>query len=261
MSLTIQGNPPLAGPPRPLSVSYIADLQKALVAALAAVATQSSAASLLRRATFSASGGLIMVRTDASEAKLSLLLNEEALRIVRLVLQDQKAGLNTIRFLPQQPIQPKSGQAEQSQFEASFERLRKTAVNVNAVSDKLSKEIESLDAALKGLNLGVSAWVTLSESSDDDGTLYTDYLGYIRFGSRWGIALRSRICFTTGQDDDETVWLFSDAPRKLRIEAVEKLPALIEKLCVEAEVMLVELQSKVEGVSSLTATVSKGGSR
>jgi hypothetical protein len=74
----------------------------------------------------------------------------------------------------------------------SFQNLAKLAPTLNAASDELTKAIGSLEQSLKKLNIGVSAWVTFADLTDEPGRGEYDYqqVGYTKLKSEWGIALR-----------------------------------------------------------------------
>jgi hypothetical protein len=118
----------------------------------------------------------------------------------------------------------------------AYRALVGTAGILNAVSDELGKSIGVLDAALKKLNLGVAVWVRIDKNKDGpDGEFNHHLLGYAKVNSRWGVALAT----TEGNygwlpDSNDEHWLFNDAPRILRIEAVEHLPALLTKMTEKA---------------------------
>ncbi len=138
----------------------------------------------------------------------------------------------------------------------SFRKLKSAATDLNTASDGLTTVVAEFEAILKQLNLGVPAWVTLSRESDDYGT-YEVELGYTRIGSKWGVALR-----TTDADrsrpEEPTVnqWLFNDAPRQLRLEAIEGLPKLIAALITVAQATAERIQSKSRQATELLAAMT-----
>jgi hypothetical protein len=115
---------------------------------------------------------------------------------------------------------------------ASFQQLAAAATELNAVSDELGKAIGTLDGVLQHLNLGVSTWVKVSAWTDDNNGFYTNRdLGYAKEGSKWGICLRIRQGVFGCEDEEQyESWLFNDAPRALRVDAIDKLPDLLEQL-------------------------------
>lgn len=132
-------------------------------------------------------------------------------------------------------------------LKTSFDELRKAAGVLNTASDEFGKPIAQLDKALKRLNLGVPAWVTIERQDNGDvGYFWMRQLGYGKIGPRWGIAIREMSGFVDDPERESCEeWLFSDAPRALRIQAIDKLPDLITKLAKEATSMAHELQEKV----------------
>ncbi len=130
--------------------------------------------------------------------------------------------------------------------QASFSQLSSAAQDLNKASDELSSSIVSIDAILHKLNLGVPTWVHISGHSEE-----TDYwvkeVGYAKVGSRWGIALRTREGdFNFPLDEKCEQWLFSDGPRWLRGEGVEKIPDLLDELVKSAVSMTQKIRSKID---------------
>src|SRR5207244_9044156 len=88
--------------------------------------------------------------------------------------------------------------------QASFRQLSTSATSLNAVSDELRKTIFELETVLKGLNLGVSAWVTIAHGGDSSGYGYWSRgVGYTRIGRDWRIALRTVEGNETSPEDEE----------------------------------------------------------
>jgi hypothetical protein len=116
--------------------------------------------------------------------------------------------------------------------QSSYQQLSETATALNTASDELGKPISALDAALKKLNLGVEAWVRLERNDDHNtGSYWSRDVGYAKVAGKWGIAISTTSGNYNWPDEEKIdLWLFNDAPRTYRIEAVEKIPDLIEKL-------------------------------
>jgi hypothetical protein len=144
-----------------------------------------------------------------------------------------------------------------------YKQLSTVAADLNAVSDELGKSIAEIDAALKKLNLGIATWVTIR---GDDESPYNDLywsrdIGYAKVNSKWGISLRT----INGQcsDPDRSVteeWLFNDAPRSLRLEAIDKIPELLEKLSQEAVRTTKDIRARLSEAQAV-ADVVKGASK
>lgn len=152
----------------------------------------------------------------------------------------------------------KSADSFSERVSSSYQQLSLAASHLNLVSDELGKSIAILDAALKKLNLGISTWSRLDRWEDAVGNYSTRYLGYAKVGNRWGIALRT-VAGNNTQREDATVeeWLFNEAPRTLRIEAVDKLPDLFENLIKEADIAIRKV--KEQSLSAREFAASLGG--
>lgn len=145
---------------------------------------------------------------------------------------------------------------ERVQF--SFKQLTASATELNAASDELCEVVSALNAALQQLKVGLAAWVTITAGNDASGGYYwIRELGYARVGKKWGIALRDRSGYEHADtDEDCEVWLFEDAPRWLRIEAVGKIPDLIEHLVKQAESTTKRLRAKTAEARALLDVIS-----
>ncbi len=151
---------------------------------------------------------------------------------------------------------PKDDGAFSERVSSSYRQLSLAASHLNIVSDDLGKSIGVLDAALKKLNLGISSWSRLDRWEDAFGNYSSRYLGYAKVNNRWGIALRT-VAGNNNQPEDATVeeWLFNDAPRALRIEAVEKLPDLFDNLIKEADVAIRKVKAQTLSARQLAAAL------
>ena len=153
-------------------------------------------------------------------------------------------------------MQPEDPQA--SKVRSSFERLSKTASSLNSASDRLNKAIEALNDALKKLNLGVASWVTFS--SWEDGPLYeVEELGYAKWGGKWQITLRKTLEDQNRPEDvpaEESGWVFTEAPREMRIRAIPSLPKLIDKLNEDAEAATRTIANKTEEAEAFAVAIS-----
>jgi hypothetical protein len=140
----------------------------------------------------------------------------------------------------------------------SYKRLSLAAVSLNAASDDLGEAISVFDAALKRLNLGISAWVVVSGNNDEDGDWWSREIGYTKIGDKWGIALKaSDGNYSYPERDSAEKWLFNDAPRWMRIEAVGKIPDLLDGLVKQAEETTKKIKTKTEEALALAAAMSK----
>jgi hypothetical protein len=144
---------------------------------------------------------------------------------------------------------------------SSFAELATASESLNRVSDALGKAVSDIDDGLRKLNLGIMAWVVIGTRPSNPPE-YTTYrineLGYSKVGGKWGLAL----CTRSGDDEhpewDESMemWLFNDAPRTLRLSAINKLPELLKKLSEEATEVTKQLQAKLTDAQSIAAAVN-----
>jgi hypothetical protein len=150
------------------------------------------------------------------------------------------------------------GTSPSERIAAFYQQLSVSATELNSVSDELGKSIYALDNALKKLNLGITAWVKISGDHDHGtGDFWGRYLGYAKVGGRWGIAI-SDSAGNYGQmpPDRDEEWLFNDAPRAFRVEAVAKLPELVEKLIEEAQATTKKIKEQTSHAQELAAAVT-----
>lgn len=118
-----------------------------------------------------------------------------------------------------------------------FEQLSKTASSLNVASDRLNQAVEKLNESLRKLNLGVSSWVSFcvwEEGPDSE----VHEIGYGKINGNWGIGIKRTIEDQTQPEAyrvDESQWVFSEAPRDMRIQAIPYLNKVVEKLNQDAE--------------------------
>jgi len=96
--------------------------------------------------------------------------------------------------------------------------------------------------------------VTFCDKPDkDDPDIYDyDQIGYCKVNSTWGIAIQNLWGDADAErHESEGPWLFTDAPREMRIQAVDKIPALIEALSKQASETQKKIEEKTKQVRSL----------
>jgi hypothetical protein len=139
----------------------------------------------------------------------------------------------------------------------SFKDLAASAAQLNAASDELAKAIAPIDSALKKLNVGVTFWHQYVGSNDQNGNYWGRRIGYAKVSGRWGLALSvvsGNVAY--GPDEDEEEWLFNDAPRSMRLEALDHIPAFLENLVKHVTTAAAELRTKTEQARELGAMIS-----
>jgi hypothetical protein len=142
----------------------------------------------------------------------------------------------------------------------SFLELTSVANTLNQVSDALGKAISEIDEGLKKLNLGITTWVRVSfKGGDEEGDCYyyVEELGYAKADGKWGIALKTTEGLDmSGDVPDVETFLFNEAPRSLRLKAIEKIPALLKALSDESAKVTKELEGKLADVRAVAAVVN-----
>jgi uncharacterized protein YoxC len=139
----------------------------------------------------------------------------------------------------------------------SFKELTESAARLNAESDELAKAIAPIDAALKTLNLGVVAWHTYAGTQDEAGDYWAHRVGYAKVGGKWGLAISDVSgSIYHGDDYEEAEWLFNDAPRWMRIKAVDHIPQLLDELVKQTNKVAADLHEKTKTARELANTVA-----
>jgi len=140
--------------------------------------------------------------------------------------------------------------------QASYLQLSAVASDLNAISDELGKSVSEIDAALKKLNLGISVWVEIRSWTGDDLDYYRENVGYAKVDGKWGIALTTVSGNHNNPDqDDVEQWLFNDGPRKLRLDAIEKLPEVLKNLSEEAIRTTDKIKARLAEAKEVAAAV------
>src|SRR5204863_4531725 len=104
------------------------------------------------------------------------------------------------------------------------------------------------------------AWVDTPGGWQDNnnGDFVSHKVGYAKIGVNWGIALRVVV---GNSNYDEVVsderWLFNQAPRTLRLEGIDQLPDLIERLTKKAESTAKKIAKRTDDVRELATAMKQ----
>jgi hypothetical protein len=142
----------------------------------------------------------------------------------------------------------------------SFDKLSETASIINSASRQLNDSIEHLNDALKLLNLGIPVWLKTWEL-DDSNVRDVEEIGYARVRGKWGISIRKTVDFQDGSEPDGNEWQFADAPRYLRIRAIEFLPQLMQKLNDDAEEVAGRLSERAKDAEAFAIVIRAAAQR
>src|SRR5262245_14299466 len=141
---------------------------------------------------------------------------------------------------------------------ASYKRLAESAETLNKKSDEFGQHVAVLDKLLQKLNLGVAAWERIRGSDDDGhGNFWSEDVGYAKVGGKWGVAIRERSGNHNLEDVDSDEWLFEDAPRALRISAIDQIPDLIDKLVKYADKTARKIDEKTAQARELATALTE----
>jgi hypothetical protein len=140
---------------------------------------------------------------------------------------------------------------------SAYKRLAASAAALNAASDEFSKPIEELETALQRLNLGLITWQKVVGGEDEYENYWRREIGYTRMDGTWGIVIRSVSGNHNHDEPDVELWSFGDAPRSYRIEAVDKLPELLEELIRNSDKTAKKLRDKTAEARELAAAVKQ----
>lgn len=137
----------------------------------------------------------------------------------------------------------------------SYNALSAAAADLNAASDALGKSVTAIDTVFQKLNLGVTAWVEVERHTDFDQSFTAVELGYSKLGGKWGVALRTIEGYEYREDARIEEWLFNEAPRRLRVEAIDKLPKLLDGLLKEAKRITERIKTQIGPAEQLAQTL------
>ncbi len=142
-----------------------------------------------------------------------------------------------------------------------YSDLKTVSSDLNAVSDELGKSISEIDTVLKNLNLGVTVWVEIHSGSGDpsngDFSYWHEDIGYAKCRGSWGVCLR-RVDGDQGEDDEGVEqWQFNEAPRALRLSAVDCLIELLQKLIEEGRKTAESIRNKLADVQTVAVALNK----
>jgi hypothetical protein len=165
-------------------------------------------------------------------------------------------NLEETNFMPT----PSDAESRSAKLQSSFKTLSAAANNLNAASDAFGEAVRAVDESLNKLNPGVEAWVVVSRSASDENAPWEvseDRLGYAKTNGRWGLSLTTvEIDNEDGEEDTQGSWLFNDAPRGLRLRAIDHVPALVEALAREVGHTAKRVAESVEIAQQIAGSIS-----
>lgn len=154
--------------------------------------------------------------------------------------------------------------------EASLKQLSSLSKSLNEASDQLSKQISAIEVALNEYKLGVWVWakkpiLTETEISDPDEQgrrfeyNFDHQLGYGKHKGKWGLLVSSGWEGDDGMDTKITP--LRDAPREIRIKAMDRIPDLMDDLAQEMLSVTQEASKRAAEAKQLAAALNNKKSR
>ena len=140
---------------------------------------------------------------------------------------------------------------------AAYKRLAQSAESLSSKTDEFSRQIAVLDSALKKLDLGIIAWERIRGGEDKSGNYWSEDVGYAKINGKWGIAIRERSGNTNVGTEEIDEWLFNDAPRSLRISAIDQMPGLLNKLVASTGKTARKVDEKIAQAKSLASALNR----
>jgi hypothetical protein len=140
---------------------------------------------------------------------------------------------------------------------ATLARAKAAAGKINDATDRLTHNLEEVEAALVEIKLGVWGGVIMPGESDP-GVDYEARLSFRRFEGKWGLFVERGPA--NGDLSNMSVTPLSKASRALRLEAAELLPELVELLVTKAEVSANEAVQRAADMGMLAAALRKARS-
>jgi hypothetical protein len=147
-----------------------------------------------------------------------------------------------------------------NEVESALKHIEVLANSLNQKSDLLSQKIVEIESALNQYKLGIWAWLDepLLYRMESDGNGHdfevAHVLGYGKIRDKWGILLHERPDF-----DPETIdpIFLKDAPRDIRICAVDRIPTLIERIAEKAAELSQQITEKTKVAERIAASLKK----
>ncbi len=146
-------------------------------------------------------------------------------------------------------------------IETALKRIETTARTLNQTSDKLSQRIAEIESALNKYKLGLWVWVDkpiLEEDQADESGRYQwkdlYCLGYGKLREKWGLL----ISMYPDYDPEEPNLVFlKDAPREIRLVAIDRIPDLLERIAEEATNLNQKVMEKAELAEQIATALNK----
>lgn len=154
---------------------------------------------------------------------------------------------------PPEPVVEAIDYVEGLEISAKLDALAKAAQNLNELSDRLTEYVSEIEGAVNKLNLGVRASVAVEVVAEDTFVNRNVFFDYKKAAARWGFFVNQYL----DSDPENTweSWAFKDAPRELRLKAVEKIPLLLDELETKSVKLASDIADKISLARALVSAL------
>lgn len=146
--------------------------------------------------------------------------------------------------------------ASTTNVSALLKQLSSASQTLNQASNKLTEQIKEIESSLSSYSFGVIAWVELRRVREevDSGKSSVDRidrLGYSKENGKWALYVSSAV----EEMDYFESWLLRNAPRELRILAIDAIPKLLEQMVAKAKELTAEVANKTDRAKALARSL------
>lgn len=137
----------------------------------------------------------------------------------------------------------------------AYKRLVASSETHRSAVHEFSKPFAEIERAIKNLNLAVVTWQKMAGGEDNYGGYWSRDVGYARTKGFWGLAVRSVRGHHSWDEDEIEQWPFDEAPSSLRLEALDKMPDLLEEIIKNADKTTKKLEARTPDAADLARAI------
>jgi hypothetical protein len=132
-----------------------------------------------------------------------------------------------------------------------FHRLEDLSAKLNATSDTITQALKDVEARLATLRLGIEVWLDTPLREDEwEGETITTRLGYAKANGSWHLVTVDNFnLHENGNPGLDLPKPLQQASRENRIEALKRLPELLEALEKKGKEQLHQIQKTLGHLS------------
>ena len=134
----------------------------------------------------------------------------------------------------------------------ALKKLKQNADTLNAITDSASASVKYIEEFLsKECSIGFHSFVCVKQP--DEESAESIFIEYRRIGTKYRIAIVESDAL---EPDEEYVRAWSDCPRNLKIQTIEKLPELIDKITEQVESEIVSANDAMQTVNNVLKSLT-----